>query len=189
MSSNNTRLKQQDRQILLETARASSAAGLDGRSLQVSSGEYSLALQALRASFVTIEIESRLRGCIGVLEAKAPLIEDVSDNAYRAAFGDPRFTPLSRQEFEHIDIHLSVLSLPERMQFTAEADLLAQIRVGVDGLILEEGSHRSTFLPSVWDKLREPDEFLRQLKRKAGLSGDYWSDTIVFQRYTAESIP
>ncbi|RKX47553.1 MAG: AMMECR1 domain-containing protein [Verrucomicrobia bacterium] len=139
-----------------------------------------------RATFVTLELGGRLRGCIGMLEACRPLAEDVAQNARAAAFEDPRFPPVSCKEFELLEIHISVLSPPEELAFSSEADLLAQIRPGVDGLILQEGFRRGTFLPSVWEELPEKEEFLGHLKLKAGLPGVYWSDTLRAFRYTAE---
>ena len=144
------------------------------------------ALQAPRASFVTLKEQGRLRGCIGSLVVYRPLALDVNDNAFNAAFRDPRFPPLSADELPLIDIHISVLSPPEPMHFVDEADLLAQIRPGVDGLILEDRGQRGTFLPSVWEELPDPVEFLRHLKLKAGLPPDWWPDTLKVERYTTE---
>ncbi len=146
-------------------------------------------LKEPRATFVTLKRDKRLRGCIGMLEACRPLAEDVACNACAAAFEDPRFAPLSPAELSDLDIHISVLSLPEEIAFSSEADLLSKIRPGVDGLILEEAGHRSTFLPSVWDELSEPPQFLAHLKTKAGLPKEYWSDTIQVFRYTATYFP
>jgi AmmeMemoRadiSam system protein A len=139
-----------------------------------------------RACFVTLEIDGRLRGCIGMLEACLPLAEDVEQNAVAAAFHDPRFPPLTRKEFDRIEIHISVLSPPEEVAFSDEKELLDRIRPGVDGLILEEGSRRGTFLPSVWEQLPDKREFLAHLRMKAGLSPGHWSDTLRIYRYTAE---
>jgi len=134
-------------------------------------------------------VETSLRGCIGTLEPQWALVLDVAKNARAAAFEDPRFPALTWPEFDRLEAHVSVLSMPEPMQFESEEDLLAQLRPGVDGLILEESFYRGTFLPAVWESLAEPQEFLRHLKQKAGLHPDYWSDTIKVQRYTTESIP
>ena len=142
-----------------------------------------------RATFVTLSIHGQLRGCIGMLEACRPLAVDVAENACAAAFGDPRFEPLGKKEFEQLDIHISVLSPPEEMFFSSEDDLLRQIRPGMDGLILQEGSRRGTFLPSVWEELPGKELFWRHLKRKAGLPVDYWSQSLRVFRYTAECIP
>lgn len=142
-----------------------------------------------RATFVTLTINGALRGCIGMLEACRPLIEDVAENAKSAAFHDPRFPPLSRKEFEKIDIHISVLSPPEEITFSSEADLLECMRPGIDGLILQEGGRRGTFLPCVWEELPGKEEFLMHLKMKAGLPAGYWSDSLRVFRYTAEYFP
>ncbi len=177
-----------ERRILLETARRSILHGLErGRPLSVDLTRYPDSLREKRATFVTLHIDSHLRGCIGTLEAVRPLIEDVAYNAWAAAFSDPRFPPLSAAEFDSIQIEISVLGLPEPMEFNSETDLLRQIRPGVDGLILEDDGFRGTFLPSVWESLPEPQEFLRHLKQKAGLPANYWSDTLKIYRYTTES--
>ena len=139
-----------------------------------------------RATFVTLELGGHLRGCIGMLEACRPLAEDVAQNARSAAFEDPRFPPVSRGEIDLLEIHISVLSPPEEIIFSSEDDLLSQIRPGIDGLILQEGFHRGTFLPSVWEELAGKEEFLSHLKRKAGLPAAYWSDTLQIFRYTTE---
>jgi AmmeMemoRadiSam system protein A len=146
------------------------------------------ALRAERASFVTLNTAGQqLRGCIGTLEACRPLAEDVSRNAWAAAFRDPRFPPLQESELAGLDIHISVLSEAEPVTFGSEQDLLGRIRPGVDGLILEERSARGTFLPSVWESLPEPEQFLAHLKLKAGLPADYWSDEIRIWRYSTQS--
>ena len=129
----------------------------------------------------------QLRGCIGTLEACRPLAEDVSRNAWAAAFRDPRFPPLQESELAGLDIHISVLSEAEPVTFGSEQDLLGRIRPGVDGLILEERSARGTFLPSVWESLPEPEQFLAHLKLKAGLPADYWSASVRMWRYTTQS--
>ncbi len=182
-------LSAQQRRILLETARRSIAAGMErGRPLQVNSAEYDERLQAPAASFVTLHLGKDLRGCIGSLEARRPLICDVAANAFAAAFQDSRFPPLGSSELSALHIHISVLNPAEDMTFTSEEDLLRQLRPGIDGLILSEGErHRATFLPSVWHTLSHPRQFLNQLKIKAGLPPDYWSDSLRIQRYTTES--
>lgn len=177
------------REELLKLAKRSIETGLGGERLRVRTGDFPAELQARRATFVTLSVAMRLRGCIGTLEARRTLVEDVVANAYSAAFEDPRFAPLERVELEQLEIHLSLLTAPEPMAFASEQELLAQIRPSVDGLVLQEGARRGTFLPSVWEQLPDPVEFLRQLKRKAGLPADYWSATLSVSRYTSESIP
>jgi len=176
------------RRLLLDIARASIREGLEHDSaLTVTAGDYPPALQAERASFVTLHLEGELRGCIGHLEAIQPLVADVAENAFSAAFRDPRFPPLREPEYAGLHIHISVLTPAEPMQFASEADLLRQLRPGTDGLILEDGWARGTFLPSVWESLPEPQEFLAHLKRKAGLPVGHWSDSLRIYRYTTES--
>lgn len=146
-------------------------------------------LRERRATFVTLTISGRLRGCIGMLEACRPLAEDVAANAVAAAFDDPRFPPLTKKEFEKLEIHISVLSPPEEMVFSTEEDVLRQIRPGIDGLILQDGFHRGTFLPSVWEELPQKERFWAHLKQKAGLPVTYWSDNLRVFRYTTEYFP
>ncbi len=159
---------------------------LHGTPLTVNPDDYPASLNEPRACFVTLERHAQLRGCIGSLQAYRPLIEDVADNAFAAAFRDPRFSPLTEREREGLEMHISVLSPAEPMRFDSEADLLAQLRPGVDGLIMEEGHLRGTFLPSVWEQLPEPEQFLAHLKLKAGLPSDYWSETLTVSHYTTE---
>jgi AmmeMemoRadiSam system protein B/AmmeMemoRadiSam system protein A len=135
------------------------------------------------ASFVTLTRQGELRGCIGTLEAHRPLGLDVRENAIAAAFRDPRFMPLSREEFDDIRVEVSLLSPAEPMTMTSEQDALAQLRPGIDGVVFEVGHTRSTFLPQVWEQLPEPSAFLAQLKRKAGLAADFWSDSVRLSRY------
>lgn len=177
------------KQQLIESARESIKKGLCGDILTVNAADCPEPLRVPRATFVTLHVDGKLHGCVGTLDARRPLVEDVVSNARSAAFHDSRFPALTWPEFEQLEIHISILSPPEPMMFSSEADLLAQLRPQVDGLILEDGHHRGTFLPSVWEQLPSPREFLRQLKLKAGLNQDYWSKNIHVQRYTAESIP
>jgi len=140
-----------------------------------------------RASFVTLHKNSALRGCIGSLAAYRPLGEDVRANAVAAAFHDPRFAPLSADEFDAIDIEVSVLSTPEKITFSDENELLGMLRPNIDGLILSYGNQRGTFLPQVWQQLAQPAQFLTHLKQKAGLSPDFWHPDIEISRYMVEA--
>ena len=183
------RLTRTNQLLLLDLARASIRHGVQaGRPLTVVLEELTDELVVLRASFVTLEKNGRLRGCIGSLEAWRPLAVDVAENAFAAAFRDPRFPPVHSEEVEELEIHLSLLTAPVAMTFSSEADLLAQLRPGVDGLILSAGPCRGTFLPSVWAELATPPLFLSQLKRKAGLAADYWSPSVRIWRYETEMV-
>lgn len=183
------KLSDEQRHLLQSIARESIQYGLTtGQPLQVDLDKLDEALRQPAASFVTLNLHGRLRGCIGSLQAVRPLAEDVAHNAFAAAFQDYRFPPLTAEEFPDIDIHISLLSTPEPVDVRSEDELLAQLRPGKDGLILEDGPYRSTFLPQVWETLPEPERFLSELKMKAGLSPDYWSDTINFSRYTVDTV-
>lgn len=138
------------------------------------------------ATFVTLKREGELRGCIGSLEAHRPLLDDVKHNARAAAFLDPRFRPVSLREFDAIRVEVSLLTPAEPLTFADEADLLAQLRPHVDGLILSYGPNRGTFLPQVWESLPEPEAFLAHLKHKAGLPANFWSDELRAARYGVE---
>ncbi len=138
------------------------------------------------ATFVTLTLHDDLRGCIGSLEAHRTLIDDVRYNAVAAAFSDPRFPPLTEREFTQVALEVSLLSIAQAMRFAGEHDALAQLRPGVDGLILECGRHRGTFLPQVWEQLPAPHLFMAHLKNKAGLPPDFWSEDIRLSRYTVQ---
>ena len=138
------------------------------------------------ATFVTLEIDGKLRGCIGSLEAHRHIIEDVAFNAFSAAFLDPRFTKLTKDELDKTEISISILTKPQPLEFKDEKDLLKKIRPKIDGLILIEGKKRGTFLPSVWKDLPKKEDFLNHLKNKAGLPENYWSNKIKIQRYITD---
>lgn len=182
-------LSSEHQKILLQLAEQSILCGLENSSaLSICVEQYPQELQKQRATFVTLNIEQQLRGCIGCLSAYRPLVSDVVHNAYAAAFSDPRFPALSKKEFPLLEYHISILSPCSSIKFDSYEDLLSQIRPGVDGLILTEGSFRGTFLPSVWEQLNDKDLFVKHLLKKAGLASDYWSRNIQISRYTVESI-
>jgi len=145
-------------------------------------------LRIPRATFVTLKHNQRLRGCIGSLEAVRPLVEDVNANAFAAALRDPRFPPVDEGELAGLAINISVLSDPAPVAAASEQHLLDRLRPGIDGLILQLGNRRGTFLPAVWESLPKPRDFLRQLKLKSGLAEDYWSADLKVWRYSVESI-
>jgi AmmeMemoRadiSam system protein A len=136
------------------------------------------------AAFVTLTVgDGVLRGCIGSLQAHRPLVEDVQANALAAAFRDPRFMPVEDKDFDVVHIEVSVLSEPEPMSFTSEADALAQLRPGIDGVIFQAGSAQATFLPQVWEELSDPKEFMQHLRRKARVGYNYWGPDVKLWRY------
>jgi AmmeMemoRadiSam system protein A len=144
-------------------------------------------LSAQRASFVTLHIGEELRGCCGTLDALHPLSEDVWRNAFASAFTDPRFAPLTADEWPHVTIHVSVLSELELLDAADEAALLSALRPQVDGLVLQCKGMRATFLPDVWEHMADPQRFLRHLKLKGGWTADFWSPEMRAWRYTTES--
>ena len=169
---------------LLRLARGSIDYGLvHSKPLPVDCDALPTPLTETRATFTTLQVEGKLRGCCGTLEATQPLAKDVAHSAFQAAFHDPRFDPVVEGELDAISLEVSVLSPMEEMAVVDEADLLQQLRPGVDGLVIIEGWRRATFLPKVWESLPGPQQFLAQLKIKCGLPGNYWSEKLEFRRY------
>lgn len=135
------------------------------------------------ATFVTLTLDGELRGCIGSLNAHRPLGEDVRDNAVAAALRDSRFSPLSAAEFKRVRVEVSLLTEPDFIDFKDEADALAQLEPGRDGVILFNGCQKATFLPQVWEQLPDRRTFMAALKQKARLPVDFWSPNIMIARY------
>jgi AmmeMemoRadiSam system protein A len=176
-----------DGEILLQVARHAIDYGLEkARQPELDANAYSEVLQAHRASFVTLKLDGRLRGCMGTLTARQAAVSDVCEHAYLSAFSDPRFSTVSATEAPLLDISLSLLSPQTPIEFASEAELLRQLRPHVDGLILKSGARQATFLPAVWESLAEPSSFVEQLKLKANFaSGDQRYEA---WRYTVDSI-
>lgn len=170
-------------------ARESVSRGVYGdQSAFLGESELSAGLNKRRACFVTLKIDGQLRGCVGNLEVNSSLFEAVARNSYLAAFRDQRFQPVSEAELDLLEYEISILTPLRSLPVDSEADLLAQIRPGIDGLVFEAEGHRSTFLPSVWEELSQPEQFLRELRKKAGLVADYWSDSVQCWTYQAIKI-
>ena len=169
---------------LLQIARQSISAALGARG-EPGAAEESW-LRESRASFVTLMLGDELRGCVGALEAQRPLAQDVAENARAAAFEDARFKPLTPDEFGRIDIEVSLLSTPKRLAFEHHAELIGRLRPGVDGIILEqdEEGKRATFLPQVWEGLPDPEQFIAQLRHKAGIAQNTDIRRCRVKRYT-----
>lgn len=181
-------------EILLKVARKSIAdsLGLPTREADTLDRELSDDIFKTRqGTFVTLKINDRLRGCIGNLTADKPLLEGVRDNAVNAAFHDPRFPPLSKNEFEKVDIEISLLTEPRKLEFKTGEELLEKLRPDIDGVIICKGPYSSTFLPQVWEQLPDKKLFLAHLCQKAGLPPDEWQrpglEVMVYQvRYFEE---
>lgn len=163
------------RKILLDLARKAISRELNaGEDLPETSKEPIFHQQA--ATFVTLKISGRLRGCIGTLEPVASLWKSVHDNALSAAFHDHRFSPLQSPELEKVEIDISILSPSSLLEYSDSRDLLKKLQPGVDGVILKDGNSGATFLPQVWKQLQSAEQFLGQLCRKAGLEETAWQD-------------
>lgn len=187
-----------DRRVLLSIARGSIREGLaSGRAMAVGLDDLSPRLRERGASFVTIRLPGgQLRGCIGSLEAYRALAVDVAQNAHASAFRDPRFGPLRGEEEAGLRLHLSVLTPALPLPADGLDDLLAKLRPGEDGLIVEEGGEaepgrwgrrcRATFLPAVWQTLADPRKFVDHLWMKADLPVGHWSPSLRLWRYGAE---
>ncbi len=177
-----------DQELLLRLVEESLRHGLrHGAAPQLHTDAFAPAIKAFGACFVTVTKGGVLRGCIGSLAPHRSLGIDTSANAFAAGFGDPRFPPLTAAEWPELAISLSVLTPAEPFPVRDEADLLARLRPGIDGLILRDGTRRATFLPQVWEQLPDPKTFLAHLRRKAGLATDHWSPTLQFARYSTQS--
>ncbi len=175
-----------DKKLLLKLARSVIGGKLSGRDISLPD-DISPVLKEKRGCFVTLHKKGMLRGCIGTIEPVQPLIECVAENAINAAFKDPRFPPLDKSEFSQVDIEISVLTVPEKLEYKDGNDLVSKLKPGIHGVILSKGWHRSTFLPQVWDQLPVAEIFLSHLCQKGGMPGDCWKDgSVTVQVYEAE---
>jgi len=141
-------------------------------------------LREMGAVFVTLNKGGQLRGCIGSVVAHRDLVDDLIINAKAAAFNDPRFQPLRTEELEDLEIEISLLSTPRTLGYSDRADLKSKIRAGIDGVILQQGQHQATYLPSVWEQLPTFEQFFGTLCQKAGLQTeclDYHPTILVYQ--------
>jgi AmmeMemoRadiSam system protein A len=189
-----TTLTDKDKKSLLKLARSAIASDLNTGTPLEMPDHPSPAVKEKRGCFVTLHKRGVLRGCIGIIEPMKPLMKGVEENAVNAAFRDPRFPPLQIDEFNDVDIEISVLTSPEPLDFKNPEDLKQKLKPGVHGVILSKGWHRSTFLPQVWEQLPDPEDFLSHLCQKAGMKKDCWRDknieVKVYQvEYFSEDLP
>jgi AmmeMemoRadiSam system protein A len=168
---------------LIAIARGSIAAALGKGSVPVVDAQW---LRERAASFVTLRIAGELRGCIGSIDARRALAEDVAANALGAAFRDPRFPPVTADALAALDIEVSLLSPRTMLVAASEAEALAALRPGVDGVYLEYAQSRATYLPQVWESFPDPLVFLSELRRKAGLEPRFWHRDLRISRYSVE---
>lgn len=171
----NDELTLEERKILLRLARDAMERGVKGTGLPpLDESSLTPRLRENGASFVTLTVRGRLRGCIGALEPYQPLAEDVREHAVAAALEDPRFPPVSERELNDIQLEVSRLTRPVPLEYQDAQDLLSRLRPHVDGVIIRDGFQRATFLPQVWEKIPDPVEFLNNLCQKMGASHDLW---------------
>ena len=176
-----------EKQTLLQLAREAIRSPLEGeKNFNINLNRFPDRLKLERATFVTLNLDGRLRGCIGSLQAHRPLVVDVAHNAQAAAFKDPRFQSLTHQEYQKVDIHISILSEPKPLEVTSREELISKLEPGIDGLIIMENGRQATYLPSVWEQLSSPEQFVSELRRKAGLSPDGWSTETRVLTYRTE---
>lgn len=169
------KLNENEKQTLLRIARESMEHAVKKEKMPpLDLNSMSELMRADGASFVTLTIHGNLRGCIGALEPYQALALDVREHAIAAALEDPRFPPVSPSELEKIEVEVSRLTVPERLEYTDAEDLLAKLRPNIDGVILRDGFHRATFLPQVWDKIPDKEDFLDNLCYKMGASQNLW---------------
>lgn len=181
---NPKKLTPAEKESLLKVARESLELGLRGATLPPLEADTPL-LQADGATFVTLTINGRLRGCIGTLEPYQPLIDDVREHALAAAQNDYRFSPVQPEELDQIEIEISRLTAPIPLDYTEPDDLLKKLRPGIDGVVLKNGLRRATFLPQVWAQLPDPKIFLSKLCAKMGAPSNLWQrkklDVLIYQ--------
>ncbi|MBW3614609.1 MAG: AmmeMemoRadiSam system protein A [Actinobacteria bacterium] len=171
--------------VMFSLARQAIEVGLaGGRAPAVDVEHLPPALREPRGAFVTLEVDGALNGCIGTLESSEPLGAAVARCAWEAAFGDPRLPSLTAQDYPRVHIKVSILGPLEPIAARSEAEVLAQLRPGIDGLVIARGINRATFLPAVWKSLPDPLDFLRHLEHKAGLPPGRWPRGMRAWRYT-----
>ena len=169
------KLTDEEKQILIRIARESMERGVRGEKLSpLDLKSMTTRLQEDGASFVTLTIRGDLRGCIGALEPYQPLAQDVREHAIAAALEDPRFPSVTPSELDQIELEVSRLTIPERLEYKDAEDLLAKLHPNMDGVILRDGFRRATFLPQVWEKIPDKAEFLDNLCYKMGAAPDTW---------------
>lgn len=178
------KLNDSEAKQLLRIARNSIRHGLsNGAALEIELNKLPGALHSRSGTFVTLTRNGRLRGCIGAMQSSEPLAQSVADSAYSAAFRDHRFPSLQTDELDSLNIEISILSQMTPLAVDSREELLDVLRPGLDGLLLEDGAYRSTFLPAVWEQLPSPVVFLEHLFSKAGLPPDHWSSTLRLYHY------
>lgn len=175
-----------NKKCLLNLARKAIESELSGKKLLV--GKIPLEVRQKKACFVTLTKNGKLRGCIGHLLPVQELFLDVIDNARAAAFTDYRFTPVTGSELPKIKIEISILTVPQKYTYSGPQNLLAYLAKNKPGVILKKGINQATYLPQVWEELKNPEEFMNSLCQKAGLPFDQWQKMAEIEVYGVEKI-
>lgn len=176
--------KSEQKQLLKLSRSALTHIFKTGEELEPKDSDFQKKLKEKRATFVTITKDGMLRGCIGKLLPQKELYKDAIENTYSAAFGDPRFPQLTKDELANISIEISILDKPKRLEYKNSKDLITKLTKEKPGVIIQHGLYSATFLPQVWEDLKKPEEFLSNLCQKAGLPSDMWQkEKIEIQTY------
>lgn len=181
------RISPEIQKYLLETARNSIAEKLGLGTKDTIPPKHAAILKEKRGVFVSLHIDHQLRGCIGNIQPVYELEDGIKENARNAAFEDPRFEPLSKEEFDGIEIEISVLTVPKVLKYSDAEDLLRKLTPLKDGVIIRKGPYCATYLPQVWEQVPDKEMFLSSLCQKAGLEFDEWKDGLLeVSTYQAE---
>jgi AmmeMemoRadiSam system protein A len=172
-----SKLTDEDRKKLLKIARSAIRGQLVKGENNSLPKDLPLSLMERCGCFVTLHKNGALRGCIGSIEPVWSLAEGVKENAINAAFKDPRFPPLKKDELSDVNIEISVLTIPRVIDFKDGEDLKRKLNPGIHGVILSKGFNGATFLPQVWEQLPDKEVFLEHLCEKGGLGARCWQDT------------
>jgi AmmeMemoRadiSam system protein A len=159
-----------------------------GTRLKIDLKLYDQRLHQPCATFVTLKIDDLLKGCIGSIQTEQSLVENISENAYSAAFEDDRFPALTQDELRLLEIEIALLSNLEPLNCPTPQTLIEQLRPEVDGLILTDGNLSATFLPTIWQQVNNAEHFVRELATKAGIDANHWGPTIIAERYTVVTV-
>jgi AmmeMemoRadiSam system protein A len=180
-------LEEEKKYLLTISRNALVEAVVSRRLVKIEPSQIPESLLEMGATFVTLTHHGYLRGCIGTLEATRPIVEDVIEHTFAAALNDYRFHPVQVGELDSINIEISYLSKPEILVYDEPSSLPSLLRKGMDGVVLQEGMRRATFLPQVWEKIPSPVEFLNQLCLKMGVDSNYWRlNRLVVKTYQVE---
>ncbi len=182
-------LTHQEQSLLLELSKQSIDYGVVyGKPMELDSSIYSKRLRREQATFVTIELNNSLRGCIGQLRPIQPLVNDIVANSFSAAFKDPRFSAVTKNEAKNLNITLSLLNEPKELDFEGKENLFQRINIGSDGVIINDLGKTGVFLPVVWEMFPDPEEFFKKLKEKAGIPSNKWSSTLKVLTFSVDII-